>query len=406
MSIKIFKNLNQIVSLENAHAKDGRNLKPSDLSIIKNGSVVFNQDEILWVGPTEFIPEDYSEVDGINLEGHVLLPEIVDAHTHLVFGGDRAHEYIMRLNGATYEEIAKSGGGIASTTRATRDLSRTDLLKLAQTRIKTLQSYGVGTIEIKSGYGLSFEKEYELALIINDLKNIFKPDVQIVHTYMAAHAIPEGYDSSYSYMKNVVLPLLDKLHTEGLVDAVDIFHEQNYFDREDVVSLFERAQRLGIPVKMHADELNDNSGASLGMDFNALSVDHLLKISDENINRLKESATVANILPGTAFFLGKPQAPARKLLDAGAKVAISSDYNPGSCHFDNVVQIALMSAPTLKMNFAELWCAITLNAAHALGFQQQGAIIKGFKPRFSIFNANDLETITYHWGRNFSVNRR
>lgn len=403
--MRLYKNLNQIITMKSAFEKDGRHLKPEDLTIIKNASVVYDNEKILWIGGDEFLPEEYQELEGISLEGHILLPEIVDAHTHLVFGGDRSHEYMMRLSGATYEEIAAMGGGIVSTMKATNALSRTELLKLAQDRIKTLKSYGVGTIEIKSGYGLNFEKEYEIALIINDLKKIFQPEVQILHTFMAAHAIPKDFETSYEYMKEVVLPLLDKLHTEGLVDAVDIFHEVNYFNRDDVVSLFERANRLGIPVKMHADELNDNSGAELAIQFKAISCDHLLKISDSGIEKLANSETVANLLPGTAFFLGKPQSPARKLLDSGVKVAISSDYNPGSCHFDNVIQIALMSAPTLKMNFAELWCAISLNAAHALGLKDQGAIIPGLKPRFSIFNVSSLETMTYHWGKNFSVRR-
>lgn len=403
--MRIYKNLNQIVTMKLAHEKDGRSLKPDDLSIIQNASVVFSNDEILWVGEDKDLPEEYQAIEAISLEGHVLLPEIVDAHTHLVFGGDRSHEYMMRLSGATYEEIATAGGGIVSTMKATNALSRNDLLKLSQERVRALRAYGVGTIEIKSGYGLNFEKEYEIALVINDLKKIFQPEVQILHTYMAAHAVPKDFESSYQYMRDVVLPLLDKLHTEGLVDAVDIFHEQNYFNNEDVVSLFERAQRLGLPVKMHADELNDNNGAELGVQFQALSCDHLLKISDDGIKKLAESKTVANLLPGTAFFLGKPQSPARKLQDAGVKVAISSDYNPGSCHFDNVIQIALMSAPTLRLNFAEIWASITLNSAHALGLKNQGAVLPGLKPRFSIFNVDSLEKMTYHWGKNFSVRR-
>ncbi len=403
--MRVYKNLNQIVTMKMALEKDGRGLKPDDLSILSNASVVYNNDEILWVGEDKDLPEEYQSFESIDLEGHILLPEIVDAHTHLVFGGDRSHEYMMRLSGATYEEIAQHGGGIVSTMKATNALSRTELLKLAQERVRALRAYGVGTIEIKSGYGLNFEKEYELALVINDLKKIFQPEVQILHTYMAAHAVPKEYESSYQYMRDVVLPLLDKLHTEGLVDAVDIFHEQNYFSNDDAIALFERAQRLGLPVKLHADELNDNDGAHLGAQFNALSCDHLLKISDSGIKNLANSKTVANLLPGTAFFLGKPQAPARKLLDNNVKVAISSDFNPGSCHFDNVIQIALMSAPTLKMNFAEIWAAITLNSAHALGLNQQGAIVPGFKPRFSIFNVESLEKMTYHWGKNFSVRR-
>lgn len=400
--IKTFKNLNEIVTLSSAHTKDGRNLSPDDLSIIKDGAIVFDEQKILWVGETKHLPEQY-QAKAISLAGHVLTPEIVDSHTHAIFGGDRANEYVERLNGVSYEDIAKRGGGILLTMNQTNAASSDELYQTAKKRIQTIASYGVGTIEVKSGYGLNFEKEYELSLIIDGLKKEFAPHVQIINTYMAAHDVPKTFKSSHEYMNEVVIPLLEKLAPLKIIDAVDIFHEKNYFDDADTTLLFETAKRLGIPGKMHADELNDNNGATLGAKLGSLSCDHLLKISDAGIEALKNSQTVATLLPGTAFFLGKPLAPAKKLLDAGVKVAIASDYNPGSCHCDNVLLVASISAAQFKMNIAQTWCGITLNAAHALGLKNQGALLVGMSSRFSIFKAESLSHISYHWGHNFSV---
>jgi imidazolonepropionase len=337
------------------------------------------------------------------LQGHILTPELVDSHTHLVFGGDRSQEYADRLNGTPYEEIAKRGGGILFTMKETRSATSEELFALALDRILRIHSYGVGTIEIKSGYGLSFEKEKEISLIINRLKKHFSPKIRIFNTYLAAHDVPRDFSSSGEYMDQVVLPLLRDLAPLKIIDAVDIFHEKNYFSNDDVTQLFDLAKELGISRKIHADELNLNSGAELAARFEALSADHLLKISQEGIQTLSHSQTVATLLPGTAFFLGKPLAPARLMLEAGVKVAIASDYNPGSCHCDNVLLIASISAAQLKMNQAELWCSITHNAAHALGKRDQGTIMPGYKPRFSLFKAQSLSNLTYSWGRNFAV---
>lgn len=403
MSTLVYKNFSEVATLLGAHKKNGRHLKPEDLSIIPNGAIVFNEKKILWVGKTEDIPKKFQTIKAKSFKGKVVLPEIVDSHTHLVFGGDRASEYTLRLNGGTYEDIARMGGGILSTMKGTAALNSSELFKLGVERIKRINSFGVGTIEIKSGYGLTFEKELELSLVIDRLKKHFKNKIQIKNTFMAAHAVPKNYSSSKEYMDHVVVPLLEKLAPKKILDAVDIFHEQNYFSDDDVKLLFESAKKFGIPVKMHADEFNDNNGASIASTYNALSADHLLKISDRGINTLAKSTTIATLLPGTGFFLGKPQANARKILDAGVRVAIASDYNPGSCHCDNLLHIAAIAAPTYKMNLAELWCAITLNAAAALGINDQGAIAIGMKPRFSIFKTDSIDRITYNWGKSLAL---
>lgn len=401
--IRVYAELEEIATLKGVHAKDGRRLTPDDLGIIPNASIVFDDDKILWVGPAGNLPSQYFNVPTTKLKGHVLTPEVVDSHTHVIFGGDRAQEYAERLNGVSYEEIAKRGGGILFTMNETNRASSEELLSSARERIQRIASYGITTIEIKSGYGLNFDQEYELSLLIDQLKKEFSPRIQIFNTYLAAHDVPKSFASSADYMDQVVLPLLEKLAPLNVIDAVDIFHEKNYFTAEDTRRLFKRAQELGIPRKIHADELNTNGGAELAVEYEALSADHLLKISSEGIARLAGSATVATLLPGTAFFIGKPLAPARALLDAGAKVALASDYNPGSCHCDNLLLVGALAAPQLKLNQAELWAGMTYNASHALGLRKQGVLLGGMKPRFTLFKTQSLAHITYNWGRNLAV---
>lgn len=406
MNIKIYRNFSEILTNKITYDKDGRNLSSDDCSIILNGTIVFNNDKIIWAGEDSDLPAQYQSMEFLDFSGHVLTPEIVDCHTHLVFGGDRAFEYKMRLNGADYEEIGKAGGGILNTQKGTNSRSKESLFKQAVERIERIHSYGVGTIEIKSGYGLNHDKEKEITLLIHELKKYFKGKVQILNTFMAAHAIPAGFSTSKEYLICIVIPLIEELAPLKIIDAIDIFHEKGYFTTEDTELIFQEAKNNHINFKSHADEFGDNKGALLAAKKGALSTDHLLCTTDDGIEALANSSTVATLLPGTGFFLGKPQANARAFLDAGVKVAIGSDFNPGSCHWDNVLQVASMAAPTYKMNFSELWASITLNAAHALGLKHQGALLEGLKPRFSIFKIESISHLTYHWGRNFSTNQK
>jgi len=401
--LKGYAQISQLVTLQGVHDKDGRRPKKEDLSIISNGAVVFDDNQILWVGSSDDIPTKYINIKWESLKDHCVLPELVDSHTHLVFGGNRAAEYSMRLNGATYAEIAQAGGGIISTMKMTNEASTDELFKSACQRIKQINSYGIGTIEIKSGYGLNIEKEVEVSLIIDRLKKEFAPEIQIFNTFMAAHAVPKEYSSARVYIDSVVIPALDKVHSEVQIDAVDIFHEEGYFSSEDTIYLFDYCRQKGLALKSHADEFKDNQGAALAAKYDCLSTDHLLCTSQEGIEALANSNTVATILPGTGFFLGKPQSDARSMIDSGVKLSIASDYNPGSCHCDNLILIASIAAPNLKLSQAELWCGITYNAAAALGLKNQGAITVGMKPRFSIFKVSSIDEITYNWGKNFAV---
>lgn len=398
-----YRNFNQIITLKNAHAKDGRNLNPEDLNILENASIVFDHQKILWIGPTDDLPAKHNDALVEDFNGHILTPEIVDSHTHVVFGGNRAFEYTLRLNGADYNDIANAGGGILATMEKTITASADELFELAKERVERMHSYGIGTIEIKSGYGLTIESERKIARVIDRLKRHFYGSIQIFNTFLAAHAVPKSFTSSSEYLDKVVIPLMEELASDHIIDFVDVFHEEGYFSFEDGQKLFERAKSLGLKLKIHADEFNDNDGAQLAVNYQATSADHLLCTSDNGIKALANSNTVATLLPGTAFFLGKPLAKARAFLDAGCKVALASDYNPGSCHCDNLILIASLAAKNLNMNMAELWAALCLNSAHALGLRNQGAIIEGMSPRFSIFKCQSVDEITYSWGRNFSI---
>jgi imidazolonepropionase len=378
--MKLITHLNQILTLENAFHKSGKNLKPEDLSLIEDASIVFGNDKIYWVGKSSELPDKYKKLTPISGNGYVLTPELVDAHTHLVFGGNRANEYAQRLNGKSYEEIAKSGGGILFTVSETVKLSEEELFQSSVKKINSIHQYGVGTIEIKTGYALTTSGEKKLLKVIDRLKKFFSPKIQIITTFMAAHAVPAG-QTSKDYIQNCVIPLLES--EQELIDCVDIFHEMGYFTTQDVHELFKVAQKLKKKIKIHADEFNDNDGAKIATQYQAVSADHLLKISDGGIKFLSDSNTVATLLPGTALFLGKPWAPAKKLLDHGVCVAIASDYNPGSCHYEHLLKIASLAAPSFGMNQAQLWSSITLNAAKALGLLDQGAIV------------------TYGWSENF-----
>lgn len=399
--MKHYKNCSQILTLDKAVQKGGRLLKPEDIGIIENASIVFNDDEILWVGPTEQVPQEYQSIQATDLKGKVVTPAIIDSHTHIVFGGNRADEYAMRLNGADYVEIAKAGGGILSTMNATREASEDELFAKGVERIQKLVNIGVKTIEIKSGYGLDYENELKLSRVISKLKeHVAGNGINILRTYLAAHAVPKNYDSSKDYMNQVVMPLLKQVHKEDLIDFVDIFHEEGYFTKDDTIQLFEEAQKLGIKIKIHADEFNDNGGAELAIKYKAASCDHLLKTSLDTIKKFKDSDTVATILPGTAMFLGKGFASVQNFFEQGAIVSFASDYNPGSCHCFNLLQIVSSAAPALKINQTQLWAGITLNAAKSLGLSKLGAIKTGFTPSFSVFNCSKVSEITYHWGEN------
>lgn len=401
--VTILKNIKQLITLKDVLDKKGRFLKPEDLGLINNACVVAKNGIIEWVGLTSDLSSEWLQHHPTIISGEDLIisPVLVDCHTHLVFAGNRAQEYLMRLNGITYQEIAAKGGGINFTATKTKNAQKDILLNSARDKIIQFIHLGVGVLEIKTGYALDPQGEIKILEIIHQLKNEFKNKIILKCTYMAAHAVPAQFSSSQDYLHQVVIPTLNNAvqNSACSIDAVDIFHENNYFSTQDVLDLYQACQQLGLPLKLHADEFQNNEGAKLACSLGCLSADHLLNVSNEGVTALAQadSHTVAVLLPGTAFFLGKAIAPAKKLLAAGACVAMASDFNPGSCHWNDLFSIARSAAPTLGFNETQFWAAITYNAALALGITDLGIIKPGFRATFTAFHVPSCEDLLYNW---------
>lgn len=394
----LFYNISEAITLEEVKNKFGRRLEPSDISIIKDACVLVENEIIIWVGHKKNLPSSLSKkiIREFDCKNKVVTPALVDSHTHLVFAGNRSHEYIMRLNGASYQEIAHNGGGIKYSSNQTNQSSSNELFNLAKIRLDTMSHLGVSVCEIKTGYSLTLEGELELLRIINQCKNHFGNSLYIHRTLLSAHAIPAGKKSE-DYLQEVVLPSIEQAAQLNLVDSVDVFHEKNYFTTDDVDKIFTKAQQFKLTTKLHADELHNNHGAALASRYGCLSADHLLHTDELGAKEMAKSDVIATLLPGTAFFLGKPLANAKMLIQEGCAIAIASDFNPGSSYINDVFQIARLSAPTLGLNPATLWSAITYNAARALGLKNYGAISTGFFAKLICWDATNSNDLLYDW---------
>lgn len=388
----------EVLTGSGIRTKDGRRVQEEDMGRVEDGAVVHDQNKILWVGSTSDLPRRYRSVRLKNLRGkRAVIPGLVDCHTHLVFAGDRSQEFADRCGGATYEEIAARGGGILTTVRATREASESLLLRLAVERLKAMMSYGVRAVEIKSGYGLDFETEMKILRVIRQLKRRF-PSVAVQSTFLGAHAFPKDC-SREDYIGEILNRMLPEVVRGRWADACDVFIDRGYYTLNEGRRILERARSLGLKVKVHADELANTESASLGVQLGALSVDHLLKISDRGIHELSGSNTVGVLLPGTAFYLKTDQAPARKLLDAGACVALSTDFNPGTCMSLSLPAMMTLAALYLGMTRAEIFSAVTYSGAKALGMHSNiGTIEVGMKPALAVLPFARFEELYYRFG--------
>ena len=397
----LIKNAEQIVTVDTKGKNVKRGKLLSEIAPLSDHSILV-EDGII----KDFIPNSNSsktEVEKIiDAQSCIILPGLVECHTHAAYAGSRANEFLMRLKGATYEEIAKSGGGITSTMKAVRNSSFEELVKLLKTRIDHFISQGVTTLEIKSGYGLSFYDEIKLLQVINHFR--VHSSIDIVPTFLGAHTYPPEYKNDHGqYLKLIIEELLPYIIKNKLADHVDAFCEKTAFSSEDVDLIFTKAKKLGYKLRLHTEQFNVVGGLDVALKHKALSVDHLEVIADDDIPKLAKSNTAAVLLPGVSFFLNCPFAPARKLIENNAIVALATDYNPGSSHIPNLQLIMQLAALNYKMSSEEIISAATINSAYAMGVQENiGSLEIGKQADFAIFEAKDISEIIYNIGINLN----
>ncbi|MEI3854475.1 MULTISPECIES: imidazolonepropionase [unclassified Ensifer] len=370
--------------------------------LVENAAVAVVDGRIAFAGPDRDLPANLAGgLETIDCEGRVMTPALIDCHTHLVHGGNRAREFQMRLEGATYEEIARAGGGIVSSVKATNALSVDQLVESALPRLDTLLSEGVSTVEIKSGYGLNVTAELNMLRAARKLETL-RP-VRVVTSYLAAHATPADYKGrNGDYVTDVVLPGLDAAHAEGLVDAVDGFCEGIAFSTVEIARVFDRAKALGLPVKLHAEQLSNLGGAKLAASYGALSADHLEYLDAEGAAALAKSGTVAVLLPGAFYALREERLPpVQALRDAGARIAIATDCNPGTSPLTSLLLTMNMSATFFRLTVAECLAGATREAARALGLlAETGTIEVGKSADLALWNIEDPAELVYRIGFN------
>jgi len=370
----------------------------SQTGVIGDGAVVIKGGVIKWVGETAALPEEYSQWPTEDLQSRLMTPALIDCHTHLVFGGNRAKEFEMRLNGASYAEISRAGGGIAATVGSTRAESPARLLRNALKRVEALIAQGAGTIEIKSGYGLDIETELKMLLVARKIAEL-RP-VTIVTSFLAAHAVPAGQDAD-SYIDNVVLPALQQAHAKGLVDAVDGFCEGIAFDTTQIARVFDMAKVLGLPVKLHAEQLSHLGGAALAVRYGALSADHLEYATDADAKQMAKAGTVAVLLPGAFYTLRESQAPPiAAFRKYGVAMAIGTDWNPGSSPLGSLLLAMNMGCTLFGLTPEEALAGATRNAAKALGLMDRGVIAAGQRADLAIWDVQDRAELAYGIGIN------
>ncbi|MBP2234540.1 imidazolonepropionase [Sinorhizobium kostiense] len=372
------------------------------LGIIENGAVAVREGRIVYAGVENELPSEISKADEvIDCEGRWMTPALIDCHTHIVHGGNRAREFQLRLEGASYEEIARAGGGIASTVKVTNALSVDELVDSALPRLDALLYEGASTIEVKSGYGLNIDAELKMLRAARQLEQ--RRPVRIITSYLAAHATPPAYKGrNVDYIEEVVLPGLAEAHSEGLIDAVDGFCEGIAFSPAEIARVFDEAKALGLPVKLHAEQLSDLGGARLAASYNALSADHLEYLDAEGADAMAKAGTVAVLLPGAFYTLRETQLPpVEALRAAGTRIAIATDCNPGTSPLTSLLLTMNMAATLFRLTVEECLAGVTREAARALGILgETGTIEAGKSADLAIWNIDEPAELIYRIGFN------
>jgi len=371
-----------------------------DWGLVNDGALLVEGEQLRWVGPAAELRAGLREgvVEMRDLGGMLVTPGLIDAHTHLVYGGERSAEFELRLQGATYEEIARAGGGIRSTVNATRMATEHELHVLAVQRARALMAEGLTTIEVKSGYGLSLAAETKCLRVARKLAEL---GLTVRTTYLGAHALPPEFDGRQDEYVDAVCAWLPELKRQGLVDAVDAFCERIAFTPAQTRRVFEAAKALGLPVKLHAEQLSDQGGAALAAEFNALSCDHLEWLSEDGVAAMARAGTVAMLLPGAFYFLRETKLPpVQALRDAGVPIALATDHNPGSSPGLSLLLMLNMACTFFRMTPEEALRGLTVNAARALGLPDRGRLAAGLRADFCIWDAAHPRELAYWFGRN------
>lgn len=389
------KELIQVRSL-NCTVVAGKDL--NKLPLIKNAFLKTKDDKIVDFGLMEELV-DFQCDNTVNLEGQLVLPTWCDSHSHVVYAGSRVGEFVDKINGLTYQEIAERGGGILNSAAQLKNTPEAELYKSARNRIEHLMSMGTGALEIKSGYGLCTASEIKMLKVIQSLSNDLP--VAIKSTFLGAHAVPEAMSKS-KYLQLIIEEMLPRIHQEKLADYIDIFCENGYFDLKDMDLLLKNGKKYQLKPKVHVNQFHSFGGVNLAVKHHALSVDHLEVLNEEDIKALQNSNTIAVALPGCSFYLGIPYTPCRKLINAGIPIAIASDYNPGSTPSGNMNFIVSLACIKMKMTPEESINAATINGAYAMGLSKtHGSITKGKKANFIITKPmGNYSEIPYNYGTN------
>ena len=366
--------------------------------MIEEAAICLEGAAIRWVGSADDMPEEFRDAPARSLGGRLVTPALIDCHTHIVHGGHRAREFEMRLEGASYEEIARAGGGIVSTVSATRAADEGTLLADALPRVDALIAEGVGCIEIKSGYGLDLETELRMLRVARRIGEM--RSVAVVTSFLGAHAVPAGADAD-RYIDDICLPALEAAHAEGLVDAVDGFCEGIAFDTGQVARVFDRAAALGLPVKLHAEQLSHMGGTALAARYGALSADHVEYASVADARALAAAGSVAVLLPGAFYTLRERQAPpVQAFREAGVPMAVATDLNPGSSPLGSLLLAMNMACTLFRLTPEEALAGTTRHAARALGLTDRGEIRAGLRADLAVWDVETPAELSYRIGSN------
>jgi imidazolonepropionase len=403
MTRLLIKNIKTLVQVRDVAELKVSGAKMKELPCIDNAWLAIDNGLIADYGSMNDFPgiEDWKGLEIVDAEGKIVMPCYADSHTHIVYAGNREKEFVDRINGLSYEDIFARGGGILNSAKKLFDTSEEELFNQALERLKEVISQGTGSIEIKSGYGLSVESELKMLRVIKRIKNLNL--IPVKATFLGAHALPLEFKSNKDgYIQLIINEMLPKISEEKLADYIDVFCEQNYFTPEETIQILNAGKKYGLIPKVHAEQMSHFGGIKAGVLTNAISVDHLEYCSDDDIELLKNSDTMPTVLPGAAFFLNLPFPPARKMIDSGLAIAFASDYNPGSCPSGNMNFMMSLGCVQYKLTPEEVINASTLNSAYAMHLSHEvGSITIGKKANFFITkNISSYSFIPYSFGSN------